>query len=143
MQDKSKKSRKKYAAPEALYNLDGDNSVRTLHERNDSRYAGSPGAPIIDLSDKEVVQVDTEEDDMSVMTNLSLLSNRELIERLKSTQKAVQNTDSASANVNNKTLPPGTGAEDDDSSSYESYSGSSCSESSDENQTTTSAAPSG
>ena len=73
------------------------------------------------------------------MTNLSLLSNRELIERLKSAQKATWDTDSASANVKNKTPPPGNGAEDDDSS-YESYSGSSSSGSNDEKHSTMSSA---
>ena len=52
MQDKSKNNRKKYAAPEALYNLDGEHYVKTPHERDDSRYTGSPGAPTIDLSKK-------------------------------------------------------------------------------------------
>ena len=54
---------------------------------------------------------------------------------------ATRDTDSASKNVNNKTMPPGDGAED--GSSYETMSGSSSSESTDKNHYTMSAAPSG
>ena len=85
------------------------------------------------------MEVDNDDNNICAMINLSLLSKEELIEHLKSTHKATRDTDSASANVTNKTPPPVDGAEDDNSS-YESYSGSSCSESSDENQSTMSVA---
>ena len=49
----NKKNRKiQYAATEALYNLDGGKLVRKIHERNDHRYVGSPGAATLDLSKK-------------------------------------------------------------------------------------------
>ena len=52
MVDNKKKSKSKYAAPEALYDLDREQSVETIHERNDHRYVGSPGAATLDLSKK-------------------------------------------------------------------------------------------
>ena len=45
---------KKYAAPESLYELEGEHSVKTIHERHDSRYAGSPSALVVDLSKKKI-----------------------------------------------------------------------------------------
>ena len=50
MVDNKKKRKIQYAAAEALYDLDGDKSVKTIHERNDNRYVGSPGAATLDLS---------------------------------------------------------------------------------------------
>ena len=148
MHNKTKKQKKKYAVRKALYNFDGERFVQTIHERHDSRYAGSPGAPIINLSDKfdptvtDVFNVDDNNDNMSDMTNLSQLSKGELIEDLKDFQtlKTSRDTDSASENIN-QTLLPVDGAEDD--SQDESRSSSSSSESSDENHSNTDTAPSG
>ena len=52
MVDIKQKRKKQYAAQEALYNIDGDQSVKTIHERNNHRYVGSPGAATLDLSKK-------------------------------------------------------------------------------------------
>ena len=52
MVDNKKKSKIQYAAPEALYDLDGDQSVKRIHERNDHCYVGSSGAATLDLSKK-------------------------------------------------------------------------------------------
>ena len=77
MVDNEKKGKRQYAAPEALYNLDGEQSVKTIHERNDHRYVGSPGAATLDLSKKARKKVvyledsEDEEDDMSEIFNLS------------------------------------------------------------------------
>ena len=77
MKEAKKKKEKKYADPANLYDLDGERSVKTIHERNDHRYAGDSGAPVIDLSDKfkdsqkdedDVIELDEEE---SVTSNLS------------------------------------------------------------------------
>ena len=40
------------SAPESLYNLDGEYSVKTILDRHDSRYADSSGAPIINLQEQ-------------------------------------------------------------------------------------------
>ena len=50
--DNKKNSKRKYTAPEALYDLDGEKSVKTIHERNYHRYVRSPGAATLDLSKK-------------------------------------------------------------------------------------------
>ena len=50
MVDNKKKSKRQYAAPEDLYDLDRNQSVKILHERDDHRYVGSPGAATLDLS---------------------------------------------------------------------------------------------
>ena len=52
MVDNKKKSKRPYAAPEDPYDLDSDKYVKTIHERNDHRYVGSPGAATLDLSKK-------------------------------------------------------------------------------------------
>ena len=40
MVDNREKRKSQYATPEALYNLDGEQSVKTIHEKNDHRYVG-------------------------------------------------------------------------------------------------------
>ena len=40
MVDNKKKIKMQYAAPEALYDLDGDQSVKTIHEKTDHCYVG-------------------------------------------------------------------------------------------------------
>ena len=62
MVDNKKKSKRQYAAVEALYDLDGDQSVKTIHERNNHRYVGSPGAATLDLSKKARNKVEYLED---------------------------------------------------------------------------------
>ena len=52
MADNKKKSKRQYAAPEALYDLYGEQSEKTIHDRNDHRYLGSPGAATLDMSKK-------------------------------------------------------------------------------------------
>ena len=106
--------KEKYAAPESLYNPDGEHSVMTIHERHDSRYADSSGGPIINLSNKfdpterKLINVVTKNDDMSATTNLSQLSMEELIECLKKLQnsKTSRDSDFASESVSKSTPPP-------------------------------------
>ena len=83
---KKPKSRKDFASPDMMFDLDGDLSVNTIHNRPGKGYSGSPGAAVLDLSGKErekeeIVIDDTGEDNMSAM---SQLSKGELIELLKS-----------------------------------------------------------
>ena len=53
MVDNKKNSKRQYAALEALYDLNGEQSVKTIHERNDHHYVVSPGAATLDMSKKE------------------------------------------------------------------------------------------
>ena len=77
MVDNNKNNKGQYAAPEDFYDLDGYQSVKTIHDRNNHRYVGSPGAVTLDLSKKarkKVVCLEDskdEEDDMSEISNLS------------------------------------------------------------------------
>ena len=52
MVDNKKKTKRKYAASEDLYNIDGEQYVKIIHERNDHCYVGSPGSATLDLSKK-------------------------------------------------------------------------------------------
>ena len=79
---------KVYTDPENIYDLDGENSVKTLSQKPGSRYGGSPGAPTFRVGqgkkaaqekDGDVIDVDAG-DDVSV---LSTLSREELIRRLR------------------------------------------------------------
>jgi len=68
-----------------LYDMNGDQSVQTLHHRPGKGYAGSPGAATLDLGKRnntsDGMDIDTAEgDDMSA---LSSLSKGELLERLR------------------------------------------------------------
>ena len=89
MVDNKKKSKRQYAAPEALYDLDGEQSVKKNHERNYHRYVGSPGAATLDMSKKARKKVvcledyEDEEDDMSESSNLSRVGIIDLIRKQK------------------------------------------------------------
>ena len=52
MVDNNKNNKGQYAAPEDFYDLDGYQSIIKIHERNNHRYVGSPGAATLDLSKK-------------------------------------------------------------------------------------------
>ena len=62
MVDNRKNSKRQYAATEALYDLDWDQPVKSIHERNDHRYVGLPGAATLDLSKKPRKKVEYLED---------------------------------------------------------------------------------
>ena len=76
MVDNKKNRKRQYAAAETLYDIDGDQSVKKNHDRNDHRYVGLPGAATLDLikkARKKVVCLEDskdEEDDMSEILNL-------------------------------------------------------------------------
>ena len=74
--------KKKYVAPENVYDLDKEHTYKTLAERP-GRYAGSPGAATVDLSSKKekpkVIDVDNDNGEMSVLSNLSTCTREELI----------------------------------------------------------------
>ena len=77
MVDNKKNRKRQYAASEALYDLNGDQSVKIIHERNDHRYVGLLRVAALDLSKKARKKVEyleyseDEEDDMSETSNLS------------------------------------------------------------------------
>ena len=62
MVDNKENSKRQYAAPESRYDIDGYQSVKTIHERNDHRYIGSTGAETLDLSKKARNKVEYLED---------------------------------------------------------------------------------
>ena len=71
MLDNKKKSKRQHAVAEALYDLDGYQSVKKINESNDRHYVGLTGAATLDLSKKarkKVVCLENskdEEDDTS------------------------------------------------------------------------------
>lgn len=73
---KQKNKDKQYADPAVLYNMNEERSVKTLHEKNDNRYEGDFGAPVIDLSgkfkgpDEEVIEL-AQDDEVTSVSNLS------------------------------------------------------------------------
>ena len=46
---KGRQKKKEYASPEMLYHIDGEHSVKTIHEHPGKGYAGTTGASNIDL----------------------------------------------------------------------------------------------
>ena len=52
MSTKGRKKKKEYASPAMLYDIDGEHSVKTIHEYPGKGYAGTPGADTIDLQSK-------------------------------------------------------------------------------------------
>ena len=131
------KKKKSYANAEMLYDMDGDQSVQTLHNRPGKGYAGSPGAARLDLGKKnntsDGMDIDTAEgDDMSA---LSCLSKGELLERLRRTTLAAKDTGPRPDNDNKSSS--------DDSGESSSYDSSSSSTSDEEDPPVQSAAGKG
>ena len=143
MLDKKKKSKRQYAAPESLYDLDGEQSVKTIHERNDSRYVGSPGAVKLDLSRKEkqqVVDIDSSGDEEDDMSALSTLSKEALLDLIRKQKKKKTGSYPKNKYSKSHSKPFGRG---DEASSSESSASSASSQSSDDSQSRQGAAGEG
>ncbi len=87
MADKNKQQKKQYAAPEMLYDIDAEHSIKTLNERPGKGYGGTPGVPTFDLRSShntgEVVNLaDGDDNAISTMSQLSSMSREELIQIL-------------------------------------------------------------
>ena len=48
-----------------LYGIDGEHSVKTIHEHHGKGYAGTPGAATIDLQRKPKSKEDVDDDNSS------------------------------------------------------------------------------
>ena len=113
-----------YAKPEAMYSLDDEKSVKTINQKNDGRYAGSKGAPVIDLNnkfgdkEKETIEIDDAEDDDD-MSAISQLSQSELVARFKKLQKEMKKG-SAPKDQDNKSHTGNGDNNDEDSDSSSS-----------------------
>ena len=118
-----KKGRKQdYANPEVMYDLDGAQSVNTIHNRPGQGYTGSPGAATLNLgggSSNRNGEVNVEVADSDDMSAISNLSRAELIERVRLSQLSGKGKQGSQPNKN-----------DDKSSSYDSDESSSASYSS-------------
>ena len=72
-----------------MYNLDADRSVGTINKRNNGKYKGSPGAPVLNLGKKFASQVDMIEinfdngDIVSGVSGVSGLSRGAILRLLK------------------------------------------------------------
>ena len=120
------KEKKQYAAPEALYGLDDEHSVRTIHDKKGKGYSGSPGAEQLDLGEnsakRTVIDVDEDSDELSA---ISAMSKRDLIDLVRKSRISHDKGSAPSASE------PYTDDSDNDSSSSSSGSSSSSSASSD------------
>ena len=65
MSTKGRQKKKEYASPEMLYDIDGEHSVKTIHEHPGKGYAGTLGAAAIDLKSKPKSKEDVVDDDSS------------------------------------------------------------------------------
>ncbi len=76
--------KKYYAAPEMLYDLDGDQTINTINEFEGNGCAGTLGAEKLDLGGKgRVIDATSGNNDTSVVSNLSTMSRENLIVLLK------------------------------------------------------------
>ena len=129
-----------------LYDIDGEQSVKTIHERPGKGYEGTPGADKLDLGskarDKTVIDVDLDGDDG--LSQVSNMSREELIALVK--QQAKISSDkrgSAPPSADDKSHSSSSAEEDGSSGSDRSSSSSSSSSSSDESSRDRDAASSG
>ena len=74
MSTKGQQHKKKYASPEILYDIDGEHSVKKIHEHPGKGYADTPGADTIDLQSnpksKEDVVDDYSYEESSDLSNM-------------------------------------------------------------------------
>ena len=75
MANGGKQAPKEYASPESLFNIDGEHSVKTLHEQQGKDYEGTPAAAKVDVGSKDHREVvnreEDNEDDMSALYTMS------------------------------------------------------------------------
>ena len=147
-----KKKGRTYAAPESLFDLDGERSVTTIHQKNDGKYSGDEGVESFQVGrtkgTKETVVIDSDNEMESVDSHateevinddaLNSLSKDELLEKLKETltKKAKDSASASKANskshstqdLNVEYLSPANsssaGSSSDDSSSSDGSQGS-------------------
>ena len=129
---KGGKAGKTYTAPEYMYDLDGDHSVKTMSggKIKTNRYEGSPGAPTFQVGGKarqeedgkeegkdEVIDVDADVDDIS---HLSEMSKDELLklskELLRKTRVSTKPPGSAPGKSDDQGSPSDSDSEVDSSS---------------------------
>ena len=115
-----KREQKEYVAPEMLYDIDGVNSVNTIHERPGKRYGGTPGAEKLNLGGKsrtdDVIDVNSDDDDN--MSRVSAMSRDELIALVKQQAKISSGKrGSAPRNVDTKSYSDSSAAEEGSRSS--------------------------
>ena len=84
MSTERRKKKKEYASPEMLYDIDGEHSVKTIHEFSGKGYADTPGAATIDLHSKPKSTEDVVDDNSSEESgDLSNRSRYQLIAQLR------------------------------------------------------------
>ena len=121
-----------------LYDIDAEQSIKTLNERPGKGYGGTPGAPTFDLRSShktgEVVNLaDGDDDAISTMSQLSSMSREELIQILCQKGKISLPSDKGSApdsvnepyslSDNESSQSSGSSSSDSSHSSVESVSG--------------------
>ena len=65
MTTKGRQKKKEYASPEMMYDIDGEHSVKTIHEHPGKGYDGTPGVATIDLHRKPKSKEDVDDDNSS------------------------------------------------------------------------------
>ena len=79
---KQASKKKKYAAPEALFNLDDKHSCKTINQKNDKKYEWVEGDDVLQLGKKKAddngIELEDEEsdDEVSAMTNEKDLTSK-------------------------------------------------------------------
>ena len=83
MSTKGRQNKKEYASQDMLYDIDGEHSVKTIHENPGKGHAGTLGAATIDLQSKPKSKEDVVDDESSKeSSDISNMSRYELIARL-------------------------------------------------------------
>ena len=83
MSTKGQKKKKEYASPEMLYDIDGEHSVKMIHEHPGKGYAVTPVAATIDLQSKSKSNENVVDDEsFQKNSDLSNMSRYTLIARL-------------------------------------------------------------
>ena len=84
MSTKGWEKKKEYASPEILYDIDGEQYVKTIYEHPEKGYAGTPGATTIYLQSKPKSKEDAVDDEYSEeSSDLSNMSRYQLITRIR------------------------------------------------------------
>ena len=83
MSTKGRQKKKEYASPEMLYDIYGEQSVKTINEHPGKGYAVTPGADTMDLQIKPKSKEDAVDDDSyKGSSDISNMSRYQLIDQL-------------------------------------------------------------
>ena len=104
-------SNKKYSDPNALFNLDGERSVKTIHKANDGKYMQTVSPEVLDLSGGKASAANTAMAEPVQKDESDNDSNKSVVELTSSDDSSSSEDDEESASSNSSAESDVTGSD--------------------------------